>query len=200
MGKLQVRHVLARRLLGAFVLLVAGGAQPLWAAGDRVTSKTDQDTGSKSWKFAADGLDIELIQVPPDFIRASYSARGLPASVSEAVATRCVFGTIVRNISDSSLSYRVADWRYTNAEGVERPIKTKSEWLEEWHGMGVRFSWSILADEPTFAVGDWIQGFTTLAEPHGSRVSLKVVWSIEGKRYEKVMSNLECAPAPENDA
>ncbi len=51
--------------------------------------------------------------------------------------------------------------------------------------MGVRFSWSILADDPTFAVGDWIQGFTTMAEPHGSRVSLKVVWSIEGKRYEK---------------
>jgi len=182
------------------LLLVASGIQPAVSEQDGVTTSTDPDTGIKRWKFAADGLDIELIQVPPDFIRASYSARGLPASVSEAVATRCVFGTIVRNVSDRPLSYRVADWRYVDAEGVERPIKTKSEWLEEWHGMGVRFSWSILADDPTFAVGDWIQGFTTLAEPHGSRVSLKVVWSIEGKRYEKVLSNLECAPAPENDA
>lgn len=184
----------------AGLLLVAGCVQPAAAVEDGVTMSTDPDTGTKSWKFAGDGLDIELIQVPPDFIRASYSARGLPSSVSEAVATRCVFGTIVRNVSDRPLSYRVADWRYTNAEGVERPIKTKSEWLKEWHAMGVRFSWSILADDPTFAVGDWIQGFTTLAEPHGSRVSLKVVWSIEGKRYEKIMSNLECAPAPENDA
>jgi hypothetical protein len=186
--------------IGIALFLVAGGVKPLWADDGGVAMNTDPDTGTKSWKFAADGLDIELIQVPPDFIRASYSARGLPASVSEAVATRCVFGTIVRNVSDMPLSYRVADWRYMNAEGVERPIKTKSEWLEEWHGMGVRFSWSILADDPTFAVGDWIQGFTTLAEPHGSRVSLKVVWSIEGRRYEKVLSNLECAPAPENDA
>ena len=186
--------------LGVLLLLVAGGVQTLWAADDSVTTETDPDTDIKRWKFTADGLDIELIQVPPDFIRASYSARGLPPSVSEAVATRCVFGTIVRNVSDMPLSYRVADWRYMNAEGVERPVKTKSEWLEEWHGMGVRFSWSILADDPTFAVGDWIQGFTTLAEPHGSRVSLKVVWSIGGRRYEKVLSNLECAPAPENDA
>jgi len=161
---------------------------------------TDPETGVKSWKFTSDGLDIELVQVPPDFIRASYSARGLPASVSEAVATRCVFGTIVRNVSDKPLSYQVADWRYMKADGVELPIKTKSEWLEEWHAMGVRFSWSILADSPTFAVGDWIQGFTTLAAPHGSRVSLKIVWSIEGKRYAKVLPNLACAPAPEDDA
>ena len=66
--------------------------------------------------------------------------------------------------------------------------------------MGVRFSWSILADDPTFAVGDWIQGFTTIAVPHGSRVSLKVVWSIEGTRYEQVLPDLECAAAPETDA
>lgn len=162
-----------------------------------VTLSTEAETGLKHWKITEHGLDLELIQVPPDFIRASYAARGLPPEVSEAVATRCVFGTIVRNVSQSALSYRVADWRHIKADGTELPIKTKSEWLEEWHGMGVRFSWSILADDPTFAVGDWIQGFTTLDAPHGSRVALKVVWSIEGKRYAKVLSNLECAPAPQ---
>jgi len=156
-------------------------------------------SGLKHWKFEGDGLGIELIQVPPDFIRASYAARGLPKSVIEAVATRCVFGTIVRNLADQPLSYRVADWRYTTAAGIERPIKTKSEWLAEWHAMGVRFSWSILADDPTFAVGDWIQGFTTMAEPHGSRLSLEVVWSIGGIRHAKVLQDLECAAAPTMD-
>jgi len=179
------------------VLLLAGGA--VQAADDPITTASDPETGIRSWKYEGNGLGIEFVQVPPDFIRASYSARGLPASVSEAVASRCVFGTIVRNLSDKPLSYRVADWRYLKADGVELPIKTKSEWLKEWHAMGVRFSWSILADEPTFQVGDWIQGFTTMAEPHGSLVSLKVVWSIEGERYEKVMPKLECAPAPETD-
>ena len=185
-------------MLAALILTVPVVSSGM-AAQDDVTQSTEAETGLKHWKFTGHGLDLELIQVPPDFIRASYAARGLPSAVSEAVATRCVFGTIVRNVSDSVLSYRVADWRHVKADGSELPIKTKSEWLEEWHGMGVRFSWSILADDPTFAVGDWIQGFTTLVAPHGSRVALKVVWTIEGKRYAKVLSNLECAPAPQQD-
>ena len=161
--------------------------------------RLDAETGLRSWQYEGDGIAIELLQVPPDFIRASYSARNLPATVSEAVATRCVFGTIVRNVADTQLSYRVADWRYTTPGGQSHRIKTKSEWLEEWHGMGVRFSWSILADDPTFEVGDWIQGFTTMPEPHGSRLALTVVWMIEDKRYEKTFPELECAPAPSAD-
>ena len=115
-----------------FLLIIGCSAQPAVAADAQVRTATDPDTGTRSWKYTANGLDIELMQVPPDFIRASYSARGLPAAVSEAVATRCVFGTIVRNISDKPLAYRVADWRYMKADGVELPIKTKSEWLEEY--------------------------------------------------------------------
>jgi hypothetical protein len=115
----------------------------------------------------------------------------------ESVATQCVFGSILRNLSDQPLSYRVADWRYLTPDAVEHKIKTKTRWLEQWHGMGVRFSWSILADDVTFARGDWIQGFTTVAQPHGSHVGLKIVWSIAGKRHEKILPDLECAPAPE---
>ena len=162
---------------------------------DDVRLSTDADTGISSWKYEGNGIGLELVQVPPDYIRASYSARGLPRSISEAVASYCVFGTIVRNLSDQPLSYRVADWRYVNAQGTTLPVKTKSEWLQEWHAMGVRFSWSILSDDPTFAVGDWIQGFTTIAEPHGSQFSLTVNWSIQGKTYAQTFSELRCAAA-----
>ena len=166
------------------------------SANDDVQLSTNPDTGLKSWNWQGDGMAIELLQVPPDFIRASYSSRGLPSSVTEAVATRCVFGTIVRNISDAELNYNVADWRYSVGGGAEKKIKTKTEWLDEWYAMGVRFSWSILADNPSFAVGDWIQGFTTMAEPHGTTLNLKVVWSIKGKQYETTLPNLVCADAP----
>ena len=166
------------------------------SADDSIRQSVNPENGLKSWSYQGNGLAIELIQVPPDFIRASYGSRGLPTKLSEAVATRCVFGTIVRNVADGPLSYRVADWWYVNEHGRRLPIKTKSEWLEEWHGMGVRFSWSILADEPTFDVGDWLQGFTTMAEPHGSSLSLTVVWSFGETRYEKTFPRLECAPAP----
>jgi len=167
------------------------------AAADAATLSIDADIGVKRWRYTGDDLSIELIQVSPDSIRASYSARGLPEAIISAVASRCVFGTIVRNLSASQpLSYRVADWRYVNAGGVEHAIKTKSEWLQEWHAMGVRFSWSILADDPTFAVGDWIQGYTTMAEPHGSSLDLKVVWSVAERRHEHWLRGLKCAPAP----
>ncbi len=179
--------------------LVAGWllALPAWPSPDGVRVTSDPQTGLKSWHYEGDGLAIELVQVPPDFIRASYARRGLPDTVIEAVATRCVFGTIVRNVGQRPLGYRVADWRYSRDDGVQHPIKTKSEWLTEWHAMGVRFSWSILADDPVFAVGDWIQGFTTVPEPHGSRLDLKVVWTVEGEQHEKVLPGLECAPPPD---
>lgn len=189
--------VAALRWVSAMGIGLSLGAPAMVLAAD-VTTRVDPDTGLKSWQFEGDGLGIELLQVPPDFIRASYSARGLPKAVSEAVATRCVFGTIVRNLAQAPLTYRVADWRYTVGDGPEQRVKTKSEWLEEWHGLGVRFSWSMLADAPTFAVGDWIQGFTTMPEPHGSLLDLKVTWSIDGRHYEKRLPNLECATAPES--
>jgi hypothetical protein len=169
----------------------------LRAGEGEITSRVDPDTGLKSWQFEGQGLAIEFLQVPPDFIRASYAARGLPKEVYESVATQCVFGTIVRNLSDQPLSYRVADWRYLTADEGEQEIKTKTQWLEQWHGMGVRFSWSMLADDVTFSKGDWIQGFTTIPEPHASRIALKIVWSIVGERLEKIIPDLECAPAPE---
>jgi hypothetical protein len=163
----------------------------------KIIARTDPDTGLKSWQYQGKDLAIEFLQVPPDFIRASYAARGLPKDLIESVATQCVFGTIVRNLSDQPLSYRVADWRYLSPDAVEHKVKTKTQWLEQWHGMGVRFSWSMLADDVAFYKGDWIQGFTTLPEPHGSRVGLKFVWSIAGERHEKILPDLECAPAPE---
>lgn len=168
----------------------------VFASTNDVDLKINPDTGLKSWSWQGDGLAIELIQVAPDFIRASYSSRGLPSNLIESVATRCVFGTIVRNVSNKALKYQVADWRYTlPGQQLEKKIKTKTEWVEEWHAMGVRFSWSILADDPVFEVGDWIQGFTTMAEPHGSTVDLRIRWEVEGRNYERILLGLECADA-----
>ncbi len=187
-----------RRAPRAMVLLMLSMPMSGVDAGKgEIIAQADPDTGLKSWQFQGEGLAIEFLQVPPDFIRASYAARGLPKELIESVATQCVFGSIVRNISDQPLSYRVADWHYLTADAVEHKIKTKTQWLEQWHGMGIRFSWSMLADDVTFAKGDWIQGFTTVAEPHGSRIGLKVVWTTAGKRHEKILPDLECAPAPE---
>ena len=134
---MKVMTAVIRAILRMFVGISLGAPLVTFAAAD-ITSSVDPNTGLKSWQYEGDGLGIELLQVPPDFIRASYAARGLPEAVREAVATRCVFGTIVRNLAPSPLTYRVADWRYVAADGSERRIKTKSEWLEEWHGCALQ--------------------------------------------------------------
>ena len=183
--------ILLRRIVAVFLLMNL--CFPVLAQ-DKILDSNDSNNDVKTWNWVGNGLAIELLPVNPDFIRATYASRGLPQDVIESVATRCVFGTIIRNISDKPLHYKVSDWRYLTSDGIEKRIKTKTEWLKEWRSMGLRFSWSILADDPSFEVGDWVQGFTTMAEPHGSELDLKVVWEIEGKRFEKKLSKLKFEP------
>jgi len=191
-----MQKIILPRWTGAvLILLIFCFSYPSFAT-NKILVSTNPNSGVKSWSWEGDGLSIQLLRLNPDAIRATYTSRGLPKTITEAVATRCVFGTIIRNISDKPLQYKVSDWRYISSDGTEKKIKTKTEWLKEWHAMGVRFSWSILADDTTFEVGDWVQGFTTMAEPHGSVLDLKVVWEIEGKRFEKILHELQCAPAP----
>ena len=73
----------------------------------------------------------------------------------------CVFGTVARNDTDAPLAYRVANWRYVTADGKRHRLRTKSQWVAVWKKLGTDFSFSILPDDITFEVGDWVQGFTT---------------------------------------
>jgi hypothetical protein len=164
------------------------------AADAAVVEHINPDTGLSQWKVQGDALDFELIQVLPDYVRAVYSSRGLPKAVVDKVSSYCVFGTILRNQTDKPLSYRVADWRYITPDGVRHPIRTKSEWVNEWHDMGIAFRWSMLPDDQTFAVGDWGQGFTTIALQPGSRFTLEYSWTQDDKTETRLIEEVRCAP------
>jgi hypothetical protein len=166
-----------------------------------IAEHVSPDTRLSSWKSEGDALDFELLQVLPDYVRAVYTSRGLPKTVVDKVSSYCVFGTILRNTTDSPLSYRVADWRYITPDGVRHPIRTKSEWVSEWRDMGVAFRWSMLPDDQTFAVGDWGQGFTTIALQPDSRFALQYSWSQDNKTETRMIEEVRCAPAemPEHE-
>jgi len=159
-----------------------------------IEEQVNPDTGLSSWKSAGDALDFELLQVLPDYVRAVYSSRGLPKAVVDKVSSYCVFGTILRNSTDKPLSYRVADWRYMTPDGVQHRIRTKSEWVSEWRDMGVAFRWSMLPDDQTFAVGDWGQGFTTIALEPDSRFTLQYSWTQDDKTETRMIKEVRCAP------
>ena len=147
-----------------------------------------------TWTSVGDGFSLELIQLLPDFVRAIYSKHGFPKEEVERIAGYCVYGSIIKNTSQQLLSYRVADWRYREKNGTEHPVKTKTQWLEEWRRVGIKFSWTLLPDSGDFEIGDWQQGFTTIKLPRNSEFDLIYNWKLDGVKHEAVLENLRCPP------
>lgn len=179
----------ARVLAGLLLGLITAAA----AAGE-VTRERNPNTGLWIYKTEQGGLGIELIALHAEFIRATYGAKGFTDEMLDEAAAYCAFGTIARNLTDQPLAYRVADWRAVTADGTEHALKTKSEWVEEWHGAGIPFSWSILPDSPTFQVGDWAQGFTTVKLPRDATFDLRYTFTVGDEKHVAVIENIECPP------
>jgi len=167
-------------------------APPAFAA--NISVQKNPDSGLLAWTMEDEGISIELIQLLPDFVRAIYGAHNFPKSEVEDIASWCVFGTILKNTSQQQMSYRVADWRYTGEDGIERPVRTKTQWIEQWRRAGITFSWTLLPDSGDFEVGDWQQGFTTVKLPRESTFDLLISWKLDGVRHAANFENLRCAP------
>ena len=158
----------------------------------------NDETGLKTWTIEDEGFGIELIQLIPDFIRAIYAKHNFPAEEVERIASYCMFGTILKNTSDQAMHYRVANWRYRTHDGVEHPVKTKTQWLKEWETLGIKFSWTLLPDSGDFEMGDWQQGFTTieLIDDMTRETSFDFIysWKLGEKSFTGTIKNLSCAP------
>lgn len=159
----------------------------------------NETSGLYTWTANDAGFSIELIQLLPDFIRAIYAKHDFPDNEIERIASYCMFGTILQNTSDKHLSYQVANWRYRAKLDVgkydkEMPVKTKTQWLNEWRDAGIIFSWTLLPDQGEFAEGDWQQGFTTIKLPRESEFDLIYKWELDGVAHTGVLPDLKCAP------
>ncbi len=154
----------------------------------------NEDSGLLAWTSKGEGFSIELIQLLPDFVRAIYGSHGFPPAEIERIAGYCVFGSVIKNTSQKPISYRIADWHYTDKSGVKHPVKTKSQWLEEWKKAGITFSWTLLPDTGDFEVGDWQQGFTTIKLPRNAVFDLTYTWTLDGKHHSETFKAISCAP------
>jgi hypothetical protein len=180
------------RNAGIAALCIALFAPAVFATKTSITK--NPQSGLLAYNVEDEGISIELIQLLPDFVRAIYTSHNLPKAEVEDIASYCVFGTILRNTSDGEMSYRVADWRAVGEDGIERPIKTKTQWIEQWRRAGVTFSWTLLPDSGDFEVGDWQQGFTTVKMPRDSAFDLIYHWKLDGEDHVGRFENMRCAP------
>ena len=189
----RVRNPLLHAALAPLLAVIMLGYTGIIHAA-KITAQKNEDSGLYSWVAESKGFSIELIQLLPDFIRAIYMAHDFPEAEVEDIAGYCVFGSIIKNTSDKQLDYDVADWYYTDAQGKQYPVKTKSEWLAQWRKAGVTFSWTLLPDKGTFYEGDWQQGFTTIKLPRESKFTLTYTWTLDGAEYTDQFEGLRCAP------
>lgn len=162
-------------------------------------SSVDAETGLSTWQTDTQGIQVRLTQISPDQARAFYQARGFSAEAAEHYASECVFMTVVRNIGDSPIEHRLADWRYLSAGQPPRSIRSKDEWESIWSGLGVAeaariaFSWAQFPTEQSFAPGDWNQGMTTYSVPRGSQFDLHFVWHAGNRTLSGKLEQVRCA-------
>ncbi len=154
----------------------------------------NKDTGLLTWTSKDEGFSIELIQLIPDFVRAVFSKYDFTKSEIERIASYCVFGTILQNTSNQRLTYNVSDWTYTDKNGISLPVKSKSQWLEEWEKLGITYAWTLLPGSGSFEVGDWQQGFTTIKLPREASFDLTYTWTLDGKPHTGKLKNMSCPP------
>lgn len=174
-----------------FIGLILGAIS---AHAAEVSVHKNELSGLLTYTSEDNGFSIELIQLLPDFVHAVYAKHDFPKSEINRINTYCVFGSIIKNTSQQQLSYRVKDWSYIDSNGKRQPVKTKTQWLEEWRKAGIKFSWTLLPDQGEFAVGDWQQGFTTIKMPRDSQFDLTYTWSLDGVAHSGTLENLQCAP------
>ena len=112
------------------------------AYAENIVIHKNEASGLLTWTVDDTGFRMELIQLLPDFIRAIYAKHNFPEEEVERVASYCVFGTILKNTSNQHLTYRVSNWSYQTKDGKagygkKQPVKTKTQWLEEWKKTGI---------------------------------------------------------------
>jgi hypothetical protein len=175
--------------------LLAVWSVPATAAGFSV----DAETGLATWQTETAGIQVRLTQISPDQVRSFYQARGFSPQTAERYASECVFMTVVRNIGDTTIQHRLADWRYEVAGQPPRAIRGKTDWERLWKRQGVSesariaFTWAQFPAIQAFAPGDWNQGMTAYNVPHGSHFDLSFVWQAGGKTHSGKLEQVRCA-------
>jgi hypothetical protein len=191
LGKLQLITIAVLGFVSTSTIADDGGS--------KIQHLVDPATSIESWVLHDKGVEVELIQINPDQARGFFLARGFDRKDADFYAESCVLALRVRNNSQETISYDLANWRYMTADGTKRKLKLKDKWLHEWQQRGVSksaqiaFEWSQHPLAQTLEPKDWNQGMTTYQIAHGSVFDLAVKWNIGDKQHVDTIKGVRCA-------
>lgn len=174
-----------------------------WPARAEVHLSSNQENGLKKWHFIEGDIEIELVQRLPDQTRAMFMKHEFSSAVVEAMATSCMFQTIVRNSGKSGsgqpVSVDLTLWRMQYA-GRQSGIVLKEPLIESWSDEDASqkarlvVRWGMFPTQQKFLPGDYNWGLTAFGIPPGAQFDLQVNWTEADKQYTGIIRNIICAP------
>ena len=183
--------------------LLAFGCVITWLVQAEVQRSSNEENGLEKWHFIEGDIEIELVQRLPDQTRAMFMKHEFSGEVVEAMATSCMFQTIIRNRGKSgsgqSVSVDLALWRMHHADR-QGSILLKEPLIESWSDeeaspkarLVVR--WAMFPTRQEFLPGDYNWGLTAYGIPPGAKFDLEANWNEGGKQYSDTIHDIICAP------
>ncbi|MFA7388711.1 MAG: hypothetical protein WCZ87_13765, partial [Thiohalobacteraceae bacterium] len=190
-------------VMGCLALLAAAPVASVASGPGPVSTGIDAEAGLPYWELSTPGMSVRLVQRLPDQTRGFFLARGLPREAVEKVAQRCVFQTVFKNDSQtgtpSALEYNLRDW-VVAAGDVQRGMKTREDWAEEWAHSGVSqpariaFEWALFPTRQVYNPGDYNWGMSVFDVAPGTIFDLELVWRQYGEVRSATIERVQCAP------
>jgi len=183
-------------------LLVCGLAMA-WTSHAEVLRSANEDNGLEKWHLIEGDIEIKLVQRLPDQTRAMLMKHEFSRDVVEAMATSCMFQTIIRNSGKSgsgqALSIDLTRWRMQHA-GRESGIVLKEPLIESWSieqaspKAKLVIRWGMFPTRQEYLPGDYNWGLTAYGIPPGSQFDLDVNWIEGDEKHSGTIRDIVCAP------
>lgn len=168
-----------------------------------VERSSNEENGLEKWHLVDGDIEIELVQRLPDQTRAMFMQHEFSREVIEAMATSCMFQTIVRNSGKSGSGQPVAvdltQWRMRHA-GSQTGILLKepliASWSDEEASQKARLvvRWGMFPTRQEFLPGDYNWGLTAYGIAPGAQFDLDVSWTEGETLHTATISDIVCAP------
>jgi len=183
--------------------LLACGFAMAWLAHAGVQRSSNEDNGLEKWHFIEGDIEIELVQRLPDQTRAMFMKHDFSREIVEAMATSCMFQTIIRNSGKSGsgqpVSIDLTQWRM-RYKGKQRGILLKEPLIASWSdeeaspAAKLVVRWGMFPTQQEYLPGDYNWGLTAYGIPPGATFDLDVSWVEGDKLRTGEIKGIVCAP------